>query len=157
MISRGWMQPQTPLGLCTRFNSYPGSCCDAAQEITIVSAVQRALMLRARQIKETCSQMMQTILCSSCSPLSAHIFGIERKGPIDAYPALCRPFCSRFYAECANVTFDDFLSLMSDAHVIPGFKDVLNASFGLKDRYPTEESYCDQFGSWDPNHCVTGS
>jgi hypothetical protein len=146
-------QPAEPLTICKAYNKYPGSCGSIETEHEEVWYPRGRYASASDSDSRKCRKMISRLLCATCNPLAAHIFGSET-GTAQDWPFLCQPFCERFFDACADVEIN------TDARVYVPFRiPGLSKNQGVKkirDLYPTMSSYCSNFGSTDQGACHTG-
>eukprot|EP01122_Echinamoeba_exundans_P000434 TRINITY_DN10386_c0_g1_i1.p1 TRINITY_DN10386_c0_g1~~TRINITY_DN10386_c0_g1_i1.p1 ORF type:complete len:408 (-),score=39.13 TRINITY_DN10386_c0_g1_i1:84-1307(-) len=144
--------PSPPLDLCKPYNQYPGSCCDERRVRREVWYPRGRLLASKTTAARTCRKILGNLLCASCNPLAAHIFGGEGGEP-QTWPYLCMPFCERFYSACADIPIKTNARIYVPIR-IPGVT-ARNGTVKIRDMYPTVRSYCSKFGSVDRESCHT--
>ena len=81
-----------------------------------------------------CGRYIQDVVCTKCSPFSAHIFDAEGNTPARNIPGICPSLCSKIYAfNCTAIVLE---------------------LFGIQKRvFSDAEDFCNEFSISDADYC----
>ena len=124
------------LPFCSKYQTF--GCCTQDQVLEIKKKYDQIEQTLNDRNLYHCKGYLKEILCSQCSPYSAHMFdsfnGKERK----AIPGLCDKYCDGFYRICSGIlrdlsTDEVLLQSISEQTFCSNYSDISNETFCFSD------------------------
>eukprot|EP01134_Creolimax_fragrantissima_P008111 CFRG8111T1 len=94
-----------------------------------------------------CGKYLKNILCSSCDPFAAHLFGTETSD-MKEVAVLCPSYCESVYEACKNVPLQNLAPLVGSGYT--GNKTL------LKEVYSSDDKFCSLSATNESLYCYAG-
>ena len=127
------VEARKSLLFCSKYETF--GCCTQEQALEIKRIYDKIELILTNKNLYHCEGYIKKILCSQCSPYSAHLFGSVNGHKRKPIPGLCKNYCEDFYKICKEI----IPNLSSDETVL---QSVTNQTFCSKYSQLSNTTYC---------------